>query len=177
MKYDPFIPGPLYKEYSDIALRKIFRHEDKLLRVAILFIGPDSELAQVRDFELRLNKSIELLKFGEDQGGPVRMAIEGNSKEWGEVVYEYFRLVHNTRYEAWWSLLQSFHQLSKDLRSGSIKVRERLAAFKEMRNIQAELDNIEFELFKDEQTKERIAQSALNASLSGYAERYALESP
>lgn len=175
MKYDPFIPGPLHKEYPDIALRKIFRHEDKLLRVAILFIDPSSELAQVRDFKLRLEKSIEMLGF--EEKAELKMAIEGNSKEWGEVMYEYFRLVHNTRYEAWWSLLQSFHQLSKDLRSGSIKVRERLMVFKEMDSIQSELDKIEFELFKDGHLKERIAQSALDASLAGYAERYALKSP
>lgn len=177
MKYDPFIEQPLHTVYDDIAIRPIFKNEDNMLRVAILFIDPESILYKEKDFELRLRKSLSMLNIPEDSKALIAAAINGNSKEWQEVMYEYFRLVHNTTYEAWWSLLQSFHQLNKSLRSNNVKVRERLLVFKEIKAIKEQLLNLEYDLFQDEHIKRAIAKSALDSSLQGYAEKYALPSP
>jgi hypothetical protein len=175
MRYDLSSSIPLHERYADIALRPIFKSEDDLLRLAIAFLDPTSPLVKEKNIEFRLEKSFELANLNEKES--TRLRVESNDPMWDHIIFEYFRFIFNLRYEAWFSLVSSVHQLNQELRSVGIKPRERVLASQNMASLQTEIDKIELELFDDQGIKERLYQQAVLESLSGYAEKNALPPP
>ena len=175
MRYDLSSSIPLYERYADIALRPFFKSEDDLLRLAIAFLDPTSPLVKEKDINFRLEKAFELANLNNEEFTSQR--VEQNDNTWDRMLFEYFRFIFNLRYEAWFSLVSSVHQLNQELRAVGIKPRERVLASKNMASLQTEIDKIELELFDDQGIKERLYQQAVLESLSGYAEKNALPSP
>jgi hypothetical protein len=175
MLYDLSISTPLHERYADIALRPIFKSEDDLLRVCILYIDPKSPLSREKNIDFRLECALRDANLADPEG--TKELINSGSPQWDRMVFEYFRFIFNTRYQAWFSLLESYHHLTRDLRSSDAKPRDRVLVSKEMNQIQKAIDEIELELFNSEDIRDRLYQQAVIESLTGYSEKYALESP
>lgn len=174
MRFDPYSEAPLSEAYEEISLREVFVENDALLRVAVLVADPASPLSKERDFDIRFREAFKLLgtkKRYQDE-------ITSNSGVWLKVLYEFFRIANDIDYEIWWSLKSSLHHMADKLRSNSgMKDGDRLRISKELKEIGAQVKEIEYGLFKEEYLKDAITKEAVRNSLAGFAEQYALPPP
>ena len=174
MRFDPSIKEPLTQAYPPLGVREKFFPDDEALRFYIYLIAPDSPLAQEKDWDLRIDKALEYC--GMDRNAVAYIDFAEGREETQDAIFELFRLYTSVKYEAWFSAKQSFHILNARLRDNyGLKDSDRLRVMKEIDEITERLVKMEYELFKEEHIHEIITERASKRSLSGYAEKFALE--
>lgn len=174
MRFDPSCDTPLVETYPALGVRKAFFPDDEALRFYIYLIAPDSPLAQEKDWDLRIDKALEY--SGMDRNAAAYLDFAEGREEVQDAIFELFRLYANVKYESWFSTKQSFHILNARLRDNyGLKDSDRLRVMKEIDQLTERLMKMEYELFKEEHIHEIIAERAAAKSLSGYAEKFALE--
>lgn len=174
MRFDPSIKEPLVEAYPALGVRRAFFPDDQALRFYIYLIAPDSPLALEKDWDLRISKALEYAGLSRDS--PAYLSFAEGQEEAQDAAFELFRLYANVKYESWFSTKQSFHILNARLRDNyGLKDADRLRVMREIDEITERLVKMEYELFKEEHIHDIIADRAAAKSLSGYAEKFALE--
>lgn len=182
LEYDPSTKGPLAERYDDIGKYPEFagKHGDNLLRFAVLYFDENSPFYKNSDLEDKKNKCYEALKSDME----TRKAVESMSKEYKAVALRWFKLHHSYTFEEWLSRKMDFHENSLYLSTNLIsltKEEDVSRAIQRKREIKANLEqdrsallNLENTLFNNEKTKKLITKAANEASLSGFAEKFAV---
>lgn len=174
MRFDPSIDEPLAEKYPIFERRTKYFDDDRFLRFLIYLIAPDSPAAVERDWEQRVAYSLEML--GEDEKGSIYQRFVAQEMDVQEQMFQLFIIFGDILYEEWLSKRISFAITSARLRDPlGLKDTDRLRWIKELSTMRAELLELESRLFPDnEYLKTIVTQQALEMSLSGYAEQYAL---
>ena len=146
-----------------------------ILSLAILITDKDSPLVKAyRKWEDR--KSDAINRLGITNKDLAFMEYKHDGVILNRYIFEYFRIVNDTAYEAWFSARMAFHEMSGALRAGLLDsdVDEKQKILKTYFELQKELERLELELFPDKKVRKRINQSSIEDSIGGYAEKYAL---
>jgi len=174
IEYPDFAKRPLLcslppdsEELSNLELIDL----DKMLRFIVLFVDPLSPYASERDFDIRERLCMKALGYG--TSSKFYKHISDISEYYVEVLLEYFKMIHNIRYEHWFSTVTSYRQLNRDLLNNAVTLRDRATAMAIQDKTVKEIETLEHSLFPDEMTKNILAKKATQG-LSGYAEKYAL---
>jgi len=179
LEYDPSTKGFLIDRYPELSKYPNFSDNlgDKLLRYCILFFDDNSPFAKNRDLDDKKNKCFEAAKSDME----VRNEVEKEGERYRGVIYDWFNLSHSYTFLEWWSR-------KKDYTSNVIYLSSNLASFadpekaiqrkndikKNLESDRSSLLGLENALFKDEKTKKMLTRAASEASLSGVAEKYAV---
>ena len=101
--------------------------------------------------------------------------IKESSSLYRAMVFEYFKMVNDHNYEVWFSLKMNLHILGEKLRNPyGVDDSNRRHLTKSMGVFRKEIIELEHMIFPDEYTTKIVAEQATKASLSGFAEKYAL---
>lgn len=172
--------GKPYKEFRKKDL-------DILLKFVIIFIDPESPLADIRDYEKRRKYAIDVMKSrGLVENGRPYEEIMEEGLLFDALIFQYFQLINNHDYELWYSLnmqLRTFYtHLRKDLsedKNGSVlaDMDKRRMLLKDIENFKSTLMNLESQLFASPRLKKIIARKQMDEAIGGYAEMFAKTGP
>lgn len=156
-----------YKSWSLIDL-------DKLVRVMVLFVDPESPLAGETDFDFRKKESIRLVK----PTAKVVKEIEEEGPIFQAVVYELFKLANSYQYEAWWSMKMNFHIMNREMRrppktfdASTLNARRMLSAGMDEQLLA--IAKMESALFSDKRIEKLINDAAMADDIGGWVEEFA----
>lgn len=174
MRFDPSVKEPLVKKYPIFQRRAQYFDDDRFLRFLIYLIAPDSPAAIEREWEERVLYSLEMI--GEDNTGPIYERFSAQEMDVQEQMFQLFIIFGDFLYEEWLTKRISFAITSARLRDPlGLKDTDRLRWTRELSSMRSDLLELESKLFpNNEYLKSIVTQQALDMSLSGYAEQYAL---
>lgn len=181
LEYDPSTKGPLVERYPDLAKYPEFSEGlgDKLLRFCILYYDEASPFFKNRDIEDKKNKCYEAIKADME----LKKEVEYMGNQFKLVALRWFKLHHSYTFEEWWSRKVDFHENSMYLTTSLtalLKPEDEARVIQRKEGIKKNLGQdrdallaLENTLFSDEKIKKLITRAANEASLTGYAEKYA----
>ena len=189
LKFNPFALEEyelMWKVYPDLAKRAPFcsipegvenfelPDLNKLIKFTVVYVDPLSPLYDEKDFDVRINKSMEVLGFDKEEERFFDF-VRSNSTLWNVVLFTYFKMINAHMYESWYTLKVNLHILSAKLRSAELADSDRRQYTKMITDARDELLEVEHKLFPDEYTMKIVAQKASEGKVTGYAEKYALK--
>jgi hypothetical protein len=145
---------------------------DKLLRFMVLFVDPTSPFVDEKDFDIRQKLCLNALGY-DVRNLFYRQHIRNFSEYFVDVLISYFQMIHNVRYEQWFTTIVSYRRTNFQMMSGQIPILNQKAVAEVLANYVETLTVLESKLFPDEYTKKMMADRATQG-LSGYAEKYAI---
>lgn len=197
MEFNPFAVfgnTPIWKHYSRLGKIRAFSYipddyvklgwkDENLSRIlgfVIILIDPQSPLFEIRDYEQRKEDAAKMMKISNNQE---LNEILDEGEIFHELIHEYFRLINNHLYEQWFTYKSQIHTfnsylrkpLSTDMTKVPTEVNARKALMKEIKNFNDELQHLEAVIFQDERIAKLINEKAVQNSIGGYAERFALD--
>lgn len=195
-KYDklplnPFKCEPkeyMWKKYPQLARRTAFSsipkgmkghitlaELNKLIKFVVLYIDPLSPLFEEKDFEHRTNVAMEDLGFTKKE--KFFKHIENQTLFFKNLVYEYFQMVNNHEYEAWYTMKINLHHINRKLRDPSTDLSNRRQLTKAITEFKTELIELENKILPDQYTMNIVSDLATADKLASYAEKYAWDLP
>lgn len=179
LEYDPSTKGPLAERYQEIAKYIEFcgKLGDNLLRFCILYFDENSPFYKNRDLDDKRNKCYEAVKSDME----TRREVESMGREYKAVALRWFKLHHSYTFTSWWARKVDYSENILYLASPLSSFDDPEKALIQKKTIKAnlagdmaELLNLENSLFKDEKTRALLTKAANESSLSGFAERMAV---
>jgi len=183
MPFDPTVKGKMTEAYPEISVYPDFKVPesvqyttlDELIRYCFLWLDEDSPFYKVKDLKEKSKFCIQHAGCGPEAINE----IEKEGRDYRKVLLQAIKLTNNYLYDEWWSRKLAYHSdilyLSASLDVGNeekqvaakIKIKEKISGDRET------LLQLENSLFKDKRTMKAVTKAANEASLDGFAERYA----
>jgi len=166
-------------EYKEAGWKK--NNIDRMLRFVVVFIDPQSPLFEERDFMKRRKLAKKVIGIKKDD--VENAEIEDEAEVFQELTYEYFRLIHATNYEQWFTYKMQIADFNKYLRTPIEKsaqkvaqeVNARKSLMQQIGSFTEEMQKLENVIFNDDRLAKMINEKAVQNSIGGYAERFADE--
>ena len=148
---------------------------NKLIKFVVIYIDPLSPLFEEKDFEQRATMAMEDLGFKKSE--KFFQHFENNTLFFQNLVFEYFKMVNNHEYEAWYTMKINLHHINKRLRDPSTQLSDRRQLTKAITDFQEDLIKLENKILPDDYTMNIISDLATADNLASYAEKYAWDLP
>lgn len=190
MEFNPFDckSKPMWVRYPALSRRKLFTDVpdfaktdgwdsefqpdladlDKMIKFTALFIEPvNNPLAEEKDFTFRRDTAMGLAGIKEEDA--VSFLIKDSHPWAGAIITEYFKLVSNLDYEAWFSIKTLYHKRTAAIREG-VDVQWKDLAIDDIKKKVVEYEN---RLFPDERTRKMVEEDATSSGVVRWAEKFA----
>jgi len=191
--FDTFGDTYIFKHYKRLGQVPVFsvvtpemkalkwkgRNLSNLLGFVIIFIDTQSPMFDERDFDKRKEESRKVMKI--DKDSVEWAAIEEENELFSEVVFEFFKLIHDADYEQWFTYKMQIHDFNKFLRKAltsdpkrvAVELNARKALMKELGNMKEHMQELEADIFDDIRLLQMISKKSTQNSVGSYAEKYA----
>jgi hypothetical protein len=148
---------------------------DTMLRIAILFIDPNSPISSRDNTGLRIKKSIELVV---SDNPSLADAILKYEYPFPEIISEYFKFGGWYDWEELMTCRISFHNLMAHLRTPPDPSKPQDAKFRaeiltSTQQLRATIEQLEAKLFADPELRKRVREASANNLFMGFAENFA----
>lgn len=183
MLYDPTVGGNMTDVYEDLSVYPDLKVPtsvqygtlDELVRYCLLWLDEGSPFYRVKDLVEKSKKCTQYAGCGPEAINE----IEKEGQDYRKVLLQCIKLTNNYLFDEWWSRKLAYHSdvlyLSASLDAGNeekqvaakIKIKEKISGDREV------LLSLENSLFKDKKTIRAVTKAANEASMDGYAEKYA----
>jgi len=150
-----------------------------LLGFVIVFIDTQSPLFGERDFVKRKAGAVKAMHI--DKESLEWESIEQEDDLFSDMIFEYFKMIHDADYEQWFSFKMQIHDFNKFLRKAltddpkriTTELNARKALMKEIKNMKEEMQELQASIFDDARLLQMMSKKAVQNSIGGYAEKHA----
>jgi hypothetical protein len=187
----------IWEKYDSLKKRKVFctlpknaegsdwykgfskRDLNSLIQFIVVFVDSKSPLAPERDFNLRMQKTVEVVSPTEK----AMREIINETDLFQDMVFKYFLMTNQLEFEIWYSKMQAVHNMTKVLRRPltidalDTDVRAIKSATDVIGMLESDLKNRGAMLFRDSRLEKIIMSRSSEDDLTGYAEEYAQAPP
>jgi hypothetical protein len=149
----------------------------KILSLAILITDRESPLVKAyrNNWKSRKADAINRLNITSKEMSFAEYKWDGRILT--HYIFEYFKIINDTSYEAWFSAKMAFHQMGISLRNPLDDVKEdvdvKQKIIKTYFDLQKDLEKLDQDLFPDKKIRKLINQKSIEDAVGGYAEKYA----